>query len=55
MIGDNPEHDIAGGRAAGLRTMLVGGHGPWPGGGLRSDRTVVDASAAIGLLLDGAR
>jgi HAD superfamily hydrolase (TIGR01549 family) len=54
MIGDNPEHDIAGGRAAGLRTMWVGGQDRWPGGGLRADRTVVDAAAAIGLLLDGA-
>jgi putative hydrolase of the HAD superfamily len=54
MIGDNPEHDIAGGRAAGLRTMWVGGRGPWPGGVLRADRTVADASAAISLLLDRA-
>ncbi|MFH8496788.1 HAD family hydrolase [Streptomyces coeruleorubidus] len=54
MIGDNPEHDIAGGRAAGLRTMWVGGQDRRPGGGWRADRTVVDAAAAIGLLLDGA-
>jgi putative hydrolase of the HAD superfamily len=50
MIGDSPEHDIAGGRAAGLRTMWVGGQGPWTGGVLRADRTVADASAAISLL-----
>ncbi|MFH8899799.1 HAD hydrolase-like protein [Streptomyces coeruleorubidus] len=30
MIGDNPEHDIAGGRAAGLRTMWVGGQDRCP-------------------------
>jgi putative hydrolase of the HAD superfamily len=50
MIGDSPEHDIAGGRAAGLRTMWVGGQGPWTGGVMRADRTVADASAAISLL-----
>ncbi|MER5185378.1 HAD family hydrolase [Streptomyces sp. NPDC002896] len=53
MIGDNPGHDIAGGRAAGLRTVWVGGQRPWPEGALRADRTVADASAAISLLLDG--
>ncbi|MBC7267729.1 MAG: HAD family hydrolase [Streptomyces sp.] len=52
MIGDNPEHDIAGGRAAGLRTMWVGGQGDWPKGELRADRTVADAADAISLLLD---
>jgi putative hydrolase of the HAD superfamily len=50
MIGDSPEHDIVGGRAAGLRTMWVGGQGPWTGGVMRADRTVADASAAISLL-----
>lgn len=50
MIGDHPEHDIAGGRAAGLRTMWVGGQRAWPGGELRADRTVEDAAAAIRLL-----
>ncbi|MEU2289176.1 HAD family hydrolase [Streptomyces sp. NPDC013178] len=53
MIGDNPDHDIAGGRAAGLRTMWVGGQRPWPGSEVRADRTVADAAAAISLLLDG--
>ncbi|GCB52897.1 HAD family hydrolase [Streptomyces sp. NL15-2K] len=50
MIGDNPEHDIAGGRAAGLRTMWVGEQHAWPRGELRADRTVVDAVAAISRL-----
>ena len=29
MVGDSPEHDIAGGRAAGMRTIWVQ-RGPWP-------------------------
>lgn len=53
MIGDNPEHDIAGGRAAGLGTMWVSGQRLWPGGESRADRTVADAATAISLLLDG--
>nr|WP_241827127.1 HAD family hydrolase [Streptomyces graminilatus] len=51
MVGDNPEHDIAGGRAAGLRTVWVRGQHPWPGAESRADRTVADAVAAISLLL----
>ena len=31
MVGDSPEHDVAGGRAAGMRTIWVEG-GPWPSG-----------------------
>lgn len=31
MVGDSPEHDIAGGRAAGMRTIWIA-RGPWPEG-----------------------
>ena len=29
MVGDSPEHDVAGGKAAGMRTIWVA-RGPWP-------------------------
>jgi FMN phosphatase YigB (HAD superfamily) len=53
MVGDNREHDILGGRAAGLRTMWIGRRDAWPGGEPRADRTVPDVLAAISLLRDG--
>ncbi len=55
LIGDSPEHDVAGGRAAGLRTMWISRQQAWPNGEPQADRTVPDALAAISLLLDGSR
>ncbi|MFG2854697.1 HAD family hydrolase [Streptomyces mirabilis] len=52
-IGDSPEHDVAGGRAAGLRTIWIGRQQAWPRGEPHADRTVPNALAAISLLLDG--
>lgn len=34
MVGDSPEHDVGGGRAAGMRTIWVA-RGPWPPGAAR--------------------
>ncbi|WP_419992687.1 HAD family hydrolase [Streptomyces boninensis] len=52
MVGDNPEHDIAGGRAAGLRTAWIGRDSEWSAHQPQPDETVTDAAAAISLLLD---
>src|SRR3954471_19507575 len=51
IVGDNPGHDIAGGRAAGLRTVWVAGQQSWPSGEQEADHAVADAAAAISLLL----
>lgn len=51
MVGDNPGHDIAGGRDAGLRTVWIAGQQDWPSGEPEADHTVADAAAAISLLL----
>ncbi|MFJ9118861.1 HAD family hydrolase [Streptomyces sp. NPDC102394] len=53
MVGDDPEHDIAGGRAAGLRTVWIGGQLVRPRGEPPAERTVPSALAAIRLLRDG--
>lgn len=53
MIGDHPEHDIAGGQAAGLRTIWVSRQRAWPVGRLPADRTVADTASAITLVLGG--
>ncbi|MFJ9153453.1 HAD family hydrolase [Streptomyces sp. NPDC102270] len=50
MVGDNPEHDIAGGRAAGLQTVWIAGQQDWPAGEPEADHTVADAAAAISFL-----
>ncbi|MFG2128431.1 HAD family hydrolase [Streptomyces sp. NPDC048751] len=50
MVGDHPEHDILGGRAAGLRTVWVAhqsANAPAP----PADHVVGDVTAAIGVLL----
>lgn len=51
MVGDNPGHDIAGGRAAGLRTVWIAGQQAWPSCESEADHTVADAAAAISFLL----
>ena len=45
MVGDSPEHDIGGGRAAGMRTIWIA-RGPWP-----EDRPR-DYDAAVSRLAD---
>jgi FMN phosphatase YigB (HAD superfamily) len=52
MVGDSPEHDVAGGRAAGLRTIWIGTAAGWPRDQVPADRTVPDVLAAIGFLRD---
>lgn len=51
MVGDNPETDIRGGRAAGLRTVWVGRDGQWPTHLPPPDRSAPNALSAIELLL----
>jgi HAD superfamily hydrolase (TIGR01549 family) len=51
MVGDSPGHDIAGGRAAGLRTVWVDRHGMWAHGETGPDLSATDAPTAINLLL----
>lgn len=41
MVGDNPEHDVAGARAAGLRAVLVDRWGRYPDGGGVSSLTQI--------------
>ena len=53
MIGDSPDHDIAGGAAVGLSTIWISGGRTWPDDRPPPDRTCPDALAAIGALLDG--
>ncbi|GAA2126218.1 hypothetical protein GCM10009759_78490 [Kitasatospora saccharophila] len=48
MVGDSPEKDVAGGRAAGLRTIWVSGGN---GNAVEADHVVSDAGEAIELLL----
>ncbi|MFB6848105.1 HAD family hydrolase [Streptomyces sp. NPDC056373] len=43
MIGDSPEHDVADGRAAGLRTVWIGRQQAWPRAEPQAVRTVPDA------------
>ncbi|MFE2586685.1 HAD family hydrolase [Streptomyces sp. NPDC059378] len=50
MIGDNPETDIAGGAAAGLRTIWVRGR-PWPENLTTPHHTVDNVTDAIDYLL----
>ncbi|WP_424536906.1 HAD family hydrolase [Sphaerisporangium viridialbum] len=49
VIGDNPTADIAGGRAAGLRTIWVD-RGTWPGVAHQADHVVTDVLRAIEIL-----
>ncbi|MFF6940776.1 HAD family hydrolase [Streptomyces lavendulae] len=51
MVGDNPETDIEGGRAAGLRTAWVSAGRQWPTGVRSPDLVAMTASEAIGSLL----
>ena len=47
MVGDSPEHDVAGGRAAGMRTVWVE-RGPWPPGLARGyDASVTRLSEVV--------
>ncbi|MFG1860810.1 HAD family hydrolase [Microbispora bryophytorum] len=50
MIGDNLTADIAGGRAAGLRTIWID-RGTWPDADHQADHVVTDALQAIEILL----
>ena len=50
MIGDNPETDIEGGRAAGLRTMWVAAGRQWPTGVHSPDVVVADVAEATAVL-----
>lgn len=50
MVGNSPRADIAGGRAAGLRTIWVRGY-PWPDELPPADHAVDRVSDALGLLL----
>ncbi|MCX4778699.1 HAD family hydrolase [Streptomyces sp. NBC_01264] len=52
MVGDNPETDIEGGRAAGLRTAWISAGRQWPTGARSPDLEARTASEAIGLLLE---
>ncbi|NEC92693.1 HAD family hydrolase, partial [Streptomyces sp. SID12501] len=52
MVGDNPETDIEGGRAAGLRTAWISAGRQWPAGVRSPDLESRTASEAIGLLLE---
>ncbi|GGP40307.1 HAD family hydrolase [Streptomyces abikoensis] len=52
MVGDNPETDICGGQAAGLRTVWVSRDRHWPTHLAPPDRSVPNALAAIELLLN---
>ncbi|MEU8269495.1 HAD family hydrolase [Sphaerisporangium sp. NPDC049002] len=49
VIGDNLTADIAGGRAAGLRTIWIDG-GTWPGVDHQADHVVTDVLQAIEIL-----
>jgi putative hydrolase of the HAD superfamily len=53
-VGDSPDLDVAGGRAAGLNTFWISRHQPWPPAHPHPDRTAPDAATAIGRLLAGA-
>ena len=50
MIGDNPETDIEGGRAAGLRTMWIAAGRQWPTGVHSPDVVVADVTEATAAL-----
>ncbi|MGW1490807.1 HAD family hydrolase [Streptomyces sp. NPDC002402] len=50
MIGDNPETDIDGGRAAGLRTIWIAAGRQWPSDIPSPDVVVADAREAIASL-----
>ncbi|MFI5914288.1 HAD family hydrolase [Dactylosporangium sp. NPDC051541] len=52
MVGDNPDHDIAGGRAAGLRTIWISRGRAWAGGEPGPDHTCAAVEAAAGLIVD---
>ncbi|WP_259403292.1 HAD hydrolase-like protein [Microbispora sp. H10949] len=49
MVGDNLTADIAGGRAAGLRTVWID-RGTWPGVDHQADHVVTDVLQAIEIL-----
>ncbi|MGW1882922.1 HAD family hydrolase [Streptomyces sp. NPDC001970] len=50
MVGDNPATDVAGAKAAGLRTAWVAGGREWADGPREPDIIVCSASEAIGAL-----
>ncbi|MBA4864349.1 HAD family hydrolase [Streptomyces sp. PSKA54] len=50
MVGDNPETDMEGGRAAGLRTVWVANARPWTNGPREPDIVVRDVAEAIDAL-----
>ncbi|MFE3636631.1 HAD family hydrolase [Streptomyces sp. NPDC059168] len=52
MVGDNPENDIRGAQAAGLGTIWVSHHRPWPDHLTPPNHAVPDALSAIALLLN---
>ncbi|GLW58088.1 HAD family hydrolase [Kitasatospora phosalacinea] len=54
MIGDNAELDVAGGRAAGLRTVWISHGRPWPGGPA-PDFVAQSAIEALALVGGGAQ
>ncbi|MFK0281937.1 HAD family hydrolase [Streptomyces sp. NPDC090499] len=51
MVGDNPDTDIAGGRAAGLRTAWVTAGRAWTDGPRQPDVVARDVTEAIGAML----
>ncbi|MFF0429633.1 HAD family hydrolase [Streptomyces sp. NPDC004520] len=50
MVGDNPDTDIEGGRAAGLRTMWIAAGRQWPTDVRSPDVTVADVTEATAVL-----
>ncbi|MFD3807726.1 HAD family hydrolase [Streptomyces sp. NPDC058619] len=55
MVGDDPVKDIAGGRAAGLRTVWIGSPSQWPAAHTPPDRAAPTARAALELLVEHSR
>lgn len=54
MVGDSPDADVAGGKAAGLRTVWVRRGREWPAAAPAPDLVVEDGEEAIAQLLAGA-
>ena len=51
FVGDSPEHDVAGARALGMRTVLISDHVsemPWePRGGAKPDHVIRELSELV--------
>ena len=55
MIGDSPEHDMAGARALGLRTVWIHRQRPWPLEDFEPDHRAASVPAAVEIVLAGQR